>query len=148
MKETDIDDINKNMLEFNNLFHSKISKVFRGNMDNKYRCNKNQNKAIMTIGKYDNISPSTLGKYLDMRKGSLTTLIDSLVEKNLILKEMDNNDRRRYLLSLTDEGKKYFENQREIFKNSIHTIFGKLNEDEIKIFSENMNKIVEIMKKV
>lgn len=148
MKETYLANINKDILEFTNLFHSKISKVFRKNMNTKYRCNKNQNKAIMTIGKNNNISHSTLGKYLDMRKGSLTTLIDSLVEKKLVLRELDNKDRRRYLLSLTNEGKEYMKSEQKVFKKSIYDLFEKLDENEIKLFSENINEIVEIMKKV
>ncbi|MBS4537661.1 MarR family transcriptional regulator [Clostridium sp. D2Q-11] len=148
MKDEYLNDINENLIEFTSLFHSKISKVFRKNIDGEYRCNKNQNRAIMIIGNHDGISPSTLGKYLDMRKGSLTTLIDSLVKKNLVVRDIDNNDRRRYLLSLSSEGKKYMEQEKEKFKEVIKELFDKLDEFEIKSFSENINNVVEIMKKV
>lgn len=148
MKDEYLTNINENLVEFTSLFHSKIGKVFRKNVAGEYRCNKNQNRSIMIIGQHGSISPSTLGKYLDMRKGSLTTLIDSLVKKNLVIREIDKDDRRRYLLSLTNEGKKYMEHEKEMFRKVIKELFEKLSDDEIKSFSENMSKIVETMKKI
>lgn len=148
MKEKYLNEINKNLIEFTSLFHSKISKAFRKKVDGEYKCNKNQNRAIMIIGNHNSISPSTLGKYLDMRKGSLTTLVDSLAKKNLVKREVDKNDRRRYLLSLTYEGIEYMEHEKEIFKNVIKELFEKLDEKEIESFSENMNNVNETMKKV
>jgi DNA-binding MarR family transcriptional regulator len=56
-------------------------------------CNKNQSMAIMIIGKAEKIMPSALSKFINMEKGSLTTLIDSLEEKNFVIRSSDPNDR-------------------------------------------------------
>ncbi|MGO1369951.1 MAG: MarR family winged helix-turn-helix transcriptional regulator [Senegalia sp. (in: firmicutes)] len=145
---TNLTHTNNNLLEFTALFHSKIGKIFRTTDYKEYNCNKNQNRAIMTLGRHKELSPSTLGNYLGMRKGSLTSLIDSLIEKELLTREIDKKDRRKYLLSLTEKGENYMKYQKEIFDDAMKILYENLNEKEIENFSSSMELIVDLMKKM
>ncbi len=42
----------------------------------------------MIIGRNGKISPTILGKCMDMEKGSITSLVDSLENMNLVYREM------------------------------------------------------------
>lgn len=148
MKDKEMTNINDNLLEFTALFHSKIGKIFRSTDYEDYNCNKNQNRTIMTLGRHKYLSPSTLGDYLGMRKGSLTTLIDSLIEKDLVSREIDEKDRRKYLLSLTTKGEKYMEYQKNLFYDAMEVLFQNLDEEETKNFSKSMENVVCLMKKM
>lgn len=148
MKDKELSSINENLLEFTALFHSKIGKIFRTTNHKSYHCNKNQNRTIMILGRHKYLSPSTLGKYLGMRKGSLTTLIDSLIEKDLVSRKIDPNDRRRYLLSLTEKGENYMQYQKSLFNDAMKVLFQNLNEEETKKFSKSIKNVVELMTKV
>jgi len=102
----------------------------------------------MIIGKREKITPSALGKHLDMQKGSLTTLIDSLEEMNLVSRAPDPNDRRKTLLQLTKEGEDYRQLKMEEFKKNLVILFDSLPEEEIEDFAKNLENIVNTIKKV
>ncbi|MGF7058020.1 MarR family winged helix-turn-helix transcriptional regulator [Brassicibacter mesophilus] len=147
MKEQNLKQINNLFFEFFPLFHQKLGPVFhKHNEDNK--CNKNQNKAIMLIGRHNKITPSKLGKYLDLRKGSLTTLIDSLEKMNLVEREIDPSDRRKTLLHLTSQGKEYLKLRNLEFEQNLINLFDKLSEKEIEDFAYSLKQVVNTMKKI
>ncbi|QIB27995.1 MarR family winged helix-turn-helix transcriptional regulator [Caloranaerobacter azorensis] len=147
MNEEKIKEIYSNLFEFVSLFHRKFGASFRHGTD-KYNCKKNQNRAIMIIGKHGKITPTDLGKFLDMRKGSLTSLVDSLEKLNLVVRKVDKEDRRKTWLHLTDEGKSYLENKKKEIEKAVISQFSKLNNEEIDLFLKNIREIVDIFKKI
>ncbi len=147
MDEKNLNEICDNLFEFVSLFFHKFGNVFR-KKNGIYKCKKNQNRAIMIIGRHGKITPTNLGKYLDMCKGSLTTLIDSLEKMNLITRKIDEKDRRKTWLYLTDKGKKYTEKKKNEFRQNILKLFDSLDEKEIEEFVKNIKTIVKIMKKI
>ncbi len=109
-------------------------------------CNKNQSMAIMIIGKAETITPTALSKFINMEKGSLTPLIDSLVEKKLAIRSNDPNDRRKILLSLTSEGIKYMKTMEEQSQKGLALMVANLNETEIDQMHDSLKTLVSIMK--
>ncbi|WP_352418121.1 MarR family transcriptional regulator [Proteiniborus sp.] len=147
MKEKKLNELYPLFLEFLPLFHQKIGSELRKNND-KYKCNKNQHKTIMVIGNMGKITPTVLGKYLDLKKGSLTTLIDSLEKMNLLERHIDPNDRRKTLLQLTKEGKNYFKSRNEELEKKLQNIFMVLTEEELDEFMSSLKNVVETLKTV
>jgi Transcriptional regulators len=111
-------------------------------------CNKNQSMAIMIIGKAEKITPTTLSKFINMEKGSLTTLIDSLEGKKLVIRSNNPSDRRNVLLSLTFEGKEYMKTIEEQSKKGLASMVASLNEREIDQMHDSLITLVEILKKI
>lgn len=146
MKDEILKDLYPIFLEFAPLFHQKISSLFSNNDDSKYKCNKNQHKAIMVIGNISKITPTMLGKYLNLKKGSLTTLIDSLEKSNLLFRNVDPHDRRKTILRLTEEGKNYFDSKNKELENQLKSIFNVLTEEELEQFINSFNNIIETLK--
>lgn len=147
LKEENLSQIYTNLREFMSLFHQKFDPIYRKDDDIKYKCNKNQIKVIMLIGKKERTS-TELGKCLDMRKGSLTTLIDSLEKKHLVFRESDKDDRRKTWIYLTAEGKNYLEQKKQQMKYDIMQLFDSLTEKEQNEFKDSMETIVNILKKL
>ena len=111
-------------------------------------CNKNQVTAIMIIGKAGSIMPTTLSKFIDMEKGSLTTLVDSLVDKKLVIRSDDPNDRRKIWLSLTADG---IANMKEIEQQSfegIASMASVLEEEDINQLQDSLQTLSGILRKV
>ena len=50
-------------------------------------------------------SPEEIALVFGMPKTNVASVIDRLVSKKLVSRHEDTSDRKRYLLSLTDEGK-------------------------------------------
>lgn len=140
-------EIYNNLFVLVSFFHRKFGASFRRGT-NKYNCKKNQNKAIMIIGRYGKITPTNLGKCLDMRKGSLTTLVDSLEKLNLISRKVDKEDRRKTWLYLTEEGKLYLEEKKKEIEETVIKEFSKLSKEDIIKFYKNIKEIVDIMRKI
>ena len=63
-----IENIKYDLIKFMSLFHRLFTPVFKREVDNRYNCTKNQVRAIMIIGRSKKISPTILGKCMDMEK--------------------------------------------------------------------------------
>lgn len=142
------ENIRHDLIEFMSLFHKLFRPTFKKETDDKYRCNKNQIRAIMIIGKYEKISPSVLCRYMDMEKGSITTLIDSIEKMGLVTRKNDPNDKRKIWIQLTKEGEKSFVEHEKKFISQIEELFSTLPKDEVYKFSYNLSTIVKILNKV
>lgn len=148
MSGKSIRDIRYDLIKFMSLFHRLFTPTFKKEVDDKYSCTKNQVKTIMILGKAEKITPTTLGKCMDMEKGSITTLIDSMENMNLVYRKDDLMDKRKTWIQLTKEGEEYYIKQEEKFIKQIEELFITLSEEEIDEFSESLKTIVEILEKV
>lgn len=111
-------------------------------------CNKNQSMAVMIIGKAEGITPTALSKLINMEKGSLTALIDSLVEKKLAIRSNDPEDRRKILLSLTSEGIEHMKAIEEQSKQELLLMVANLDEKEVNQMHDSLKILVELLKKI
>ena len=135
-------------MEFVPLYHQKLSALFHGLRDPGYPCTKNQNRAIMILKTRGKETPSRLGECLDMRRGSLTSLVYSLESMGLVRREPDPEDRRKVRLSLTEEGRSYVQRRYRAFEKALYEQFDPVPEGEIRSFNESLSSIVETMKKL
>lgn len=142
------DDIRQDLIKFISLFHRLFKPAFQREDNDIYMCSKNQIKAIMIIGKAKAITPSILGKCMDMEKGSITSLVESMEKLGLVYKKNDSNDKRKTWIHLTEEGKEYLYVQEKKFVEEIELLFSTLSEEEISKFSSNLKNIVTTLGKV
>jgi MarR family transcriptional regulator, organic hydroperoxide resistance regulator len=148
MKEEKIKETVRLQFEIINLFQKNFAKIFHQTGNNPYNLNKNQNRAIMIIGAIENIMPTTLGKCLDLQKGSLTSMIDALEREELVCRKGDPSDRRKTLIFLTEKGKAYREwFMRELEKNASE-ILTKLDEEDILAYQGSLKIMLATLKKL
>lgn len=147
MYEEDIEKIRYNLVKFISQFHKYFADIFKRDPKDKYCCNKNQTKAILFIGRSKKTTPTILGQSIDMEKGSLTTLLGSLEKANLISREIDPSDKRSTLISLTDNGIVYYNQLENKLNKKIEEVFSKLSKEDLKVFSRNLEILVEILEK-
>lgn len=147
MKEERIKETVKLQFEMVHLFHKNFAKSFHQIKNERYNLNKNQNRAIMLIGASGDIMPTTLGKYLDLQKGSLTSMIDALEREELVYRQGDPQDRRKTLISLTEKGTEYRKWLINEMDKNTSEVFNKLEEEDIITYQENLKTLVEILKK-
>lgn len=136
------------IFELTALIHKKFGPSFSKMDMSKYHCNKNQIRFMMLLDKLKESNPTELGKLLDMKKGSLTTLIDSLENKKLVLREKDPSDRRKTLIVLTDDGILYIQNKKKQIEDYVSETFKNLSESEKISFEDNVENIIAILKKL
>ncbi len=130
------------------LYFEKLGIIFKRADHLNLNCNKNQNRAIHMIKRQGKITATHLGKQLDMEKGSLTSLIDGLQEKNLVLREPHATDRRKTLLVLTPQGEQYFANMAASYRKHLTEILAEQPADEIERFNHSLKEVVDFLKKL
>ncbi|MCW3490524.1 MarR family winged helix-turn-helix transcriptional regulator [Dethiobacter alkaliphilus] len=148
-------DINKEIKETEQLFlelfplyYHKFGAIFREDDGLPMRCTKNQKRAILLIAKGNDVTSSELGRCLDMRKGSLTSLLDSLEEMGLVRRNPDDHDRRRTLLYLTADGKNYFAKMMKRHENMFTEIISTLSPEDIKRIRHGLRDVVDGLKNI
>ncbi len=73
----------------------------------------------------------------------VSRLVDTLIKKGLIIKKNSLNDKRINLIFLTELGKQIQSDVVETVEHSLDTVFKNVSEEEKKIFSDVLDKIIK-----
>lgn len=136
------------LFTFMGLFHEKFLHRYRNDVVTEDTLKKNHKKILNILYQYDQITITEIGKLLDIEKGSLTTLIDTLEEKDLVIRITDPSDRRKSLLSLSLKGKELMMCVMDHFSKRIDESINKFEPAEIQKFEESLQFVVDLMKRV
>jgi len=102
------------------------------------RCGKNQEKALMILGDGGPMIASRLGECMDLRRGSLTALVDGLEAMGFVTRRPDAHDRRKAVLELSPAGRAYTERRRERLKAAIARKLMTLHDSEREDFERGL----------
>ena len=89
----------------------------------------------------EGISMKELAEGASVTPGAITQFVDALVERGLVAREGDPNDRRIVRLKLTELAKNQFEKFRNEHLESMRRVFEVLSDDEIKQLIALITKI-------
>lgn len=82
---------------------------------------------------------SELGKSLEMKRANVVTILDELIQRGLVGRELADNDRRSYVLYLTPSGKR--------LTNKLLSLHEKLEQDLARSFGQKeLSKLVELLR--
>jgi DNA-binding MarR family transcriptional regulator len=98
--------------------------------------------ALESIFQKNELIMSQLAKNLDIGFSTATKIIDRLLEKNLVIRESDPDDRRIVKVVLTKKGTEFVMLHREHKKEIFEKILNILTPDEQENFITIMEKIV------
>ena len=80
-------------------------------------------------------------QHLQMNKGHISSVMDSLCKKGYIVQTPDKNDRRYMHFSLTDKGKEVAVEIEKIWKDIKNELYYGLTDEEIASFRTTFHKI-------
>jgi len=115
-----------------------------GTQVHKHNINRSEFIALISISDNGKMSMGRLCSGVDLKSGSLTTLIDNLIEKGYVKREFDKNDRRKVLVSLTEKGKIFTKTMRKYFEDTVLFKIENLSVKENKDFFEAINMLKKI----
>lgn len=110
--------------------------------------NKTQLKALTFIKNYGAINMTELCNMLNIEKGSLTTMIDDLVEKGYVERVNDKKDRRRYIIVMTEAGDVLSDNFMTYLKGSLEQKMGNIGMDKMSSLVGSMENIINITESI
>jgi DNA-binding MarR family transcriptional regulator len=130
------------------LFHDKFLRNCKHQDKGPTELKKNHIKILHVLYENDKLTQTKIGKMLDIEKGSLTVLVDQLEEKGLVKRCEDPEDRRKYLIALTDEGKNVIDKNIDHFLRKVNQLFDNIEPEETRKFIDSLQFVVNFMKKV
>lgn len=133
----------------NKLIEKEVShKISRARFEGLEKLGKQQPNAILIIGTMGEMIPSYLGLCMNMDRGSLSRMVDSMEKKGIVSRRIDPKDRRRVLISLTEKGEQYYEILQDIMAEVNASIAVFLDEQESREYAACIKTEVRILKKI
>lgn len=112
-----------------------------------YDVNKTQLRALVFVNNNGPISMTDLCAKLNIEKGSLTSMIDDLTDKGYVVRDKDIFDRRKYLITITENGKDVASDFMNKLSNSLEEKLFKLTEEEQDKYMEAIRTLQAILSK-
>jgi MarR family 2-MHQ and catechol resistance regulon transcriptional repressor len=96
---------------------------------------------VATLGNTPGMSPKELGKRTLITKGTLTGVIDRLVEKKLVARASSQRDRRCQVIKLTAKGEKVFERTFSSHMEHLESAFVRLAPNELIQLAASLQRL-------
>ena len=94
---------------------------------------------IATLGNQPPMSCKLLGEKTLVTKGTMTGVLERLEEKGFIRRELNAEDARSQLISLTKKGQQLFEKIFPEHMNHLQKAFGKLSKKELEDLAASLS---------
>jgi DNA-binding MarR family transcriptional regulator len=91
-------------------------------------------------------SPGEVAASFGVPRANVTSIIDRLVEKGLISRQRNPDDRRSYILSLTEEGKSQVERLREIGAAKIKGLLERMPDNALVSLQAGLEALIRALK--
>jgi DNA-binding MarR family transcriptional regulator len=106
-----------------------------------------QNRILMILAEEKQMTQKALQEILHIQPGSISETLSKLEEKGLIVRNKDEEDKRKSLIVLTDQG---IQSAQELHKNDgedeVTDLFSALDDDEKTALKDTLKKLLESWK--
>lgn len=103
----------------------------------------NDMHVIEAIGLGEGNNMSSIAKKLNITVGSLTTAMNSLVNKKYVERHRSEEDRRVVFVKLTDKGVKAYQHHENYHMQMTQVIMEKLTEEEVPVLVKTLDALEE-----
>ena len=101
---------------------------------------------IEAVGLGDGNNMSTIAKKLGITVGSLTTSMNSLVNKKYAVRHRSEEDRRIVNIKLTEKGEKAYHHHAEFHRKMVEAVVETLGEEEIPVLTKALDNLYHFFK--
>ena len=133
-----LENLSRSILEFYEKISSWEESVVKGS-----GLTTSQIHAIEIVGHARALKMKDLAEKIGVTTGTLTVAVDKLEKKGLLLRKPHENDRRSYMIELTQEGMTHFEEHHNFHLRMTQEIVSGLSEQEQEAFGTIMEKVLK-----
>lgn len=101
-----------------------------------------------TVDSENNIGISDVQRYLSVSKAAVSQMLSSLEKKGYINRDIDKNNRRNLVITLTPNGRRILDNQYDNFSDKLGKIISHLGENDVMQMITIVNRMIEITNKL
>lgn len=130
-----------------NLFNHVMDLEAKAVITEEYRdITNNDMHIIEAIGLGTGNNMSTIAKKLGITVGSLTTSMNSLVNKKYAVRHRSEEDRRIVNIQLTEKGEKAYHHHANFHKKMVEAVVETLDEEEIPVLTKALDNLYQFFK--
>ena len=119
--------------------------IYSSKMKDKTGLNVSQLSCLLVLENTGPLSLSKLSQHVFLSPSMITSIVDQLEKKELVVRTRKSSDRRVILIELTDKGKKVAQTAPPSFQEQLTTNLSHLKEEEKKTLFDNLNKLLSII---
>jgi DNA-binding MarR family transcriptional regulator len=97
-----------------------------------------------TIGSENNVGLSDIREQLSVSRAAVSQMLGVLEKKGYINRDIDRNNRRNLIVTVTTEGRQVLERQYDEFNDRLGKIISRLGVDDVKQMIKIVNRMIEI----
>jgi DNA-binding MarR family transcriptional regulator len=138
------------VIEFPKITHIFIRKMLQGFQSSQkdFFVNETQGRTLLFLFDRGETTMTDLHKAIGLEKGSLTSVVDQLIKKELVERKRDGTDRRKVKISLTETGRKKTEILRIEIGDYIKNNLEKLPVKDRKKFYQAAETLLDISRRL
>lgn len=95
----------------------------------------------------NNVTPGELSERINVTSARIASILNSLENKKYIQRNVNDTDKRKILVTVTEEGKANVEEAKNKLINKISSVFEQLGEEDTKEYIRLVSKINDILSK-
>lgn len=103
----------------------------------------NDMHVIEAVGMGEGGNMSSIARKLNITVGSLTTAMNSLVNKKYVERRRSEEDRRVVFVKLTEKGVKAYKHHEDYHRQMTQAILDKLDKEEIPVLMKTLDALTE-----
>ncbi|MDH5359965.1 MAG: MarR family transcriptional regulator [Gammaproteobacteria bacterium] len=100
---------------------------------------------IQLISKYQQVTAGEIAREISLSQATVTTIIDRLERKQLVTRQRDTQDKRKVIVSLTEQGKAALERAPGLMQASFIESFSKLEDWEQSQILSALQRVADMM---
>lgn len=145
MKKEKLEDIVENLFIIPYLFKKKLIKhdLYKEEID----LSPAHFHILLTLTDKGDMAASELGKTLNICKSNVTPLVQKLIDKGLVQRITNENDRRYIYISITESGEKFLARHKELVIEHLQKKICSLKEEELEVLAESLQKLKVVLTK-
>ena len=148
LKEEDFEKMVDNILIYYPLFYRKIKTSINQMGDSKYSKTEGYYQILGILTSSGPMATSEIGRQLYISKPNMTPLIDKLVKDNMVKRIRSEEDRRIVYIRITDEGKNFLIEARNVVEKNIEENLSNLDEKDLKKLNTCLENIKRFVMKI
>ena len=110
--------------------------------DRKKNITIDQSLILFYIFEQSELSQSEIGDLIFKDNASISRMIELMIKNDYLVREMNNEDRRKSNLVPTQKGREVFSDLKNIIANNRETALIDISENEILQLAQTLNKII------
>ncbi|WP_034336913.1 MarR family winged helix-turn-helix transcriptional regulator [Deinococcus misasensis] len=99
---------------------------------------------ILRYLEQDGVTPGVLSEVLHLPGYATSRLLDPLIKKGLIVRSVDPQDARRYLLQLTEQGRGVIRTIEGRFAQELARTFERLGKDRVMVLMDTLESLSKV----